>query len=126
MIRIRKGMPETLLPVLLVFFIMGFVDITAIAVNYVKADFKLTDTVTNFSLYGFYLVSAVFRACRNVNGQDWQKKYSSLKYYHYSHIAYISADKIFAAYDNHIIFSAGDKQYAYASIFKPSAFRYSF
>ncbi len=50
MIRIRKGMPETLLPVLLVFFIMGFVDITAIAVNYVKADFKLTDTVTNFFL----------------------------------------------------------------------------
>ena len=36
-----------LVPVILTFFAMGFVDLTGIATNYVKADFALSDTVAN-------------------------------------------------------------------------------
>lgn len=35
------------IPVMLVFFAMGFVDLVGIATNYVKADFDLSDTVAN-------------------------------------------------------------------------------
>lgn len=36
-----------ILPIMLAFFAMGFVDLVGIATNYVKADFNLTDTVAN-------------------------------------------------------------------------------
>jgi fucose permease len=36
-----------LLPLMLTFFVMGFVDLVGISTNYVKADFKLTDTMAN-------------------------------------------------------------------------------
>lgn len=36
-----------LIPVMLTFFTMGFVDLVGIATNYVKADFELSDTVAN-------------------------------------------------------------------------------
>lgn len=36
-----------LLPVMLTFFTMGFVDLVGIATNYVKADFELSDTMAN-------------------------------------------------------------------------------
>jgi fucose permease len=36
-----------LLPIMLTFFAMGFVDLVGIATNYVKADFQLSDTMAN-------------------------------------------------------------------------------
>ena len=36
-----------ILPVLIGFFVMGFVDLVGIATNYVKADFQLSDTMAN-------------------------------------------------------------------------------
>lgn len=36
-----------LLPIMLAFFAMGFVDLVGIAINYVKADFQLSDTMAN-------------------------------------------------------------------------------
>ncbi len=36
-----------LLPLMLTFFVMGFVDLVGISTNYVKADFKLSDTMAN-------------------------------------------------------------------------------
>lgn len=36
-----------LLPIMLTFFVMGFVDLVGIATNYVKADFTLSDTMAN-------------------------------------------------------------------------------
>lgn len=36
-----------LIPILLAFFAMGFVDVVGIAANYVKADFKLSDSIAN-------------------------------------------------------------------------------
>lgn len=36
-----------LLPIMVAFFAMGFVDLVGIATNYVKADFKLSDTMAN-------------------------------------------------------------------------------
>lgn len=36
-----------LIPVMVVFFTMGFVDLVGIATNYVKRDFQLTDTIAN-------------------------------------------------------------------------------
>lgn len=36
-----------LLPLMMAFFAMGFVDLVGIATNYVKADFKLSDTMAN-------------------------------------------------------------------------------
>ena len=37
-----------LVPIMLAFFVMGFVDMVGTATNYVKADFNLSDTMANF------------------------------------------------------------------------------
>lgn len=37
-----------LIPIMLAFFVMGFVDMVGTATNYVKADFDLSDTMANF------------------------------------------------------------------------------
>ena len=37
-----------LVPVMIAFFTMGFVDMVGTATNYVKADFALSDTMANF------------------------------------------------------------------------------
>ncbi|MDD3063505.1 MAG: MFS transporter [Massilibacteroides sp.] len=43
----NKNIYLELLPVMFSFFVMGFVDLTGIATNYIKADFTLSDTVAN-------------------------------------------------------------------------------
>lgn len=51
-----------LLPLLLVFFTMGFVDLVGIATNYVKADFQLGDTMANLlpsMVFFWFLVLSV-------------------------------------------------------------------
>ena len=41
-------MNRKIIPVMLCFFAMGFVDMVGTATNYVKADFALSDTMANF------------------------------------------------------------------------------
>jgi len=51
-----------LLPIMLAFFTMGFVDLVGIATNYVKADFKLSDTMANLlpsMVFLWFLILAV-------------------------------------------------------------------
>lgn len=51
-----------LIPVMLTFFAMGFVDLTGIATNYLKADFALSDTVANLftsMVFFWFLVASV-------------------------------------------------------------------
>lgn len=43
----KKSSISVLIPLMLAFFTMGFVDLVGIATNYVKADFELTDTLAN-------------------------------------------------------------------------------
>lgn len=43
----QRNIYATLLPVMLAFFCMGFVDLVGAASNYVKADFRLSDTEAN-------------------------------------------------------------------------------
>jgi fucose permease len=43
----KKSSILFLVPIMLAFFAMGFVDLVGIAANYVKADFKLSDTLAN-------------------------------------------------------------------------------
>ena len=43
----KSGVISKLLPLMLAFFAMGFVDLVGIATNYIKADFKLSDTFAN-------------------------------------------------------------------------------
>jgi len=43
----QKNIVLLLIPVMLSFFVMGFVDLVGIATNYVKADFELSDTMAN-------------------------------------------------------------------------------
>jgi fucose permease len=43
----KKPSALSLVPIMLAFFAMGFVDLVGIAANYVKADFKLSDTLAN-------------------------------------------------------------------------------
>ncbi|MDH6534848.1 MFS transporter [Parabacteroides sp. 52] len=43
----EKNILLKLLPIMLAFFAMGFVDLVGIATNYVKADFNLSDTLAN-------------------------------------------------------------------------------
>lgn len=50
-----------LVPIMLCFFAMGFVDLVGIASNYVKADLNLTDSEANiFPSLVFFLVSDIF------------------------------------------------------------------
>lgn len=50
-----------LVPIMLCFFAMGFVDLVGIASNYVKADLNLTDSEANiFRFTGIFLVSDIF------------------------------------------------------------------
>ena len=51
-----------LIPLLMSFFVMGFVDLVGIATNYVKADFHLYDTMANVlpsMLFFWFLVMSV-------------------------------------------------------------------
>jgi fucose permease len=51
-----------ILPVLIGFFVMGFVDLVGIATNYVKADFRLSDTMANLlpsMVFFWFLIFAV-------------------------------------------------------------------
>jgi len=49
-----------LLPILLGFFIMGFVDVVGIATNYVKKDFQLSDTLANLLPMSVFLWFLIF------------------------------------------------------------------
>ncbi|HKO77625.1 MAG TPA: MFS transporter [Flavobacterium sp.] len=49
-----------LLPILLGFFIMGFVDVVGIATNYVKKDFQLSDTLANLLPMAVFLWFLIF------------------------------------------------------------------
>jgi fucose permease len=52
----------TILPVVIGFFVMGFVDLVGIATNYVKADFQLSDTLANLlpsMVFFWFLVGSV-------------------------------------------------------------------
>lgn len=57
----EKSKLKLLLPIMVAFFIMGFVDMVGIATNYVKADFSLSDTMSNFLpsmvFFWFFLLS---------------------------------------------------------------------
>ena len=52
---------KVLLPIMATFFTMGFVDMVGTATNYVKADFALSDTMSNFLpsmvFFWFFLLS---------------------------------------------------------------------
>ncbi|MDR1919429.1 MAG: MFS transporter [Tannerellaceae bacterium] len=51
-----------LIPVMLAFFVMGFVDLVGIATNYVKADFELSDTLANLfpsMVFFWFLICSV-------------------------------------------------------------------
>jgi len=51
-----------IIPVLIGFFVMGFVDLVGIATNYVKADFQLSDTLANLlpsMVFFWFLVGSV-------------------------------------------------------------------
>ena len=68
-----------IIPVMLTFFTMGFVDLVGIATNYVKQDFGLSDTAANsFSVMVFFWF-LVF----SVNEQDRTEKNCIVKYGHY-------------------------------------------
>ncbi|MDR0429604.1 MAG: MFS transporter [Tannerellaceae bacterium] len=43
----KKVKLSTLIPVMLAFFVMGYVDLVGIATNNIKLDFELTDTISN-------------------------------------------------------------------------------
>ena len=58
----QKANISKILPVLIGFFVMGFVDLVGIATNYVKADFQLSDTMANLlpsMVFFWFLVCAV-------------------------------------------------------------------
>jgi len=58
----NKNIYLKLIPVMLSFFVMGFVDLVGIATNYVKADFNLTDTTANLfpsMVFFWFLVFSV-------------------------------------------------------------------
>ena len=51
----NKNLYAKLIPVMLCFFAMGFVDLVGIASNYVKADLDLTDSQANDFLSSQYI-----------------------------------------------------------------------
>lgn len=58
----QKSIYLALIPVMLSFFVMGFVDLVGIATNYVKADFALSETMANLlpsMVFFWFLVFSV-------------------------------------------------------------------
>ncbi len=64
----EKGLYIKLIPVMLAFFAMGFVDLVGIASNYVKADLNLTDS--DLSVTCILLVSDFLCSNRNADEPD--------------------------------------------------------
>lgn len=60
----RKSAIIQIIPVMLCFFAMGFVDLVGTASNYVQKDLGLTDSLP---FTRFFLVPDIFRTDRNVN-----------------------------------------------------------
>ena len=56
-----------LIPVMLCFFAMGFVDLVGIASNYVKADLGLSDSQATFPFTRHFLVLSFLRTDRDVD-----------------------------------------------------------
>ena len=56
----RENFALAIIPVMLAFFTMGFVDLVGIAINYVKLDFNLSDTAANFYSVMLFLWFLVF------------------------------------------------------------------
>lgn len=56
----NESVISKILPVMLVFFTMGFIDLVGIATNYVKSDFSLSDTAANAFSVMVYLWFLVF------------------------------------------------------------------
>lgn len=56
----KKNTLLMLLPVMLAFFVMGFVDLVGIATNYIKDDFELNDTLANLMSSMVFLWFFVF------------------------------------------------------------------
>ena len=57
-----------IIPVMLCFFAMGFVDLVGIASNYVKVDLNLTDAQANiFPSLAFLLVPYLLGSHRNID-----------------------------------------------------------
>jgi MFS transporter, FHS family, L-fucose permease len=52
--------PAKLIPVMFAFFIMGFVDVVGISVNYARIDFNLSNTLANFLPMMVFLWFAIF------------------------------------------------------------------
>ena len=75
---------KKILPILLCFFAMGFVDLVGIATNYVKADLQLSDTAANI-----FLVSDLFSSYRRLNEQNWTQEYRINQFG--CHICFINA-----------------------------------
>lgn len=72
---VKPSLQTKLLPIMLCFFVMGFVDLVGIASNYVKADLNLTDSQANiFPSLVFFLVSYFFCTYRNTNEPHRTKK----------------------------------------------------
>jgi fucose permease len=57
---IQTPSKATILPILFGFFVMGFVDVVGIATNHVKADFNLSDSLTNLIPMMVFLWFAIF------------------------------------------------------------------
>lgn len=58
----QQSVVLVLIPIMLAFFVMGFVDLVGIATNYVKADFNLSDSVANLlpsMVFFWFLVFSV-------------------------------------------------------------------
>ena len=62
-----------LVPVMLCFFAMGFVDLVGIASNYVKADLGLSDSQANI-FPGLLLVPDFLRTHRHVDEPHWSEE----------------------------------------------------
>ncbi len=56
----RENLIIKIIPVMLAFFTMGFVDLVGIATNYVKQDFNLSDTAANFYSVMVFLWFLIF------------------------------------------------------------------
>ncbi|MDR1624279.1 MAG: MFS transporter [Tannerellaceae bacterium] len=58
----EMNMIRKLFPVMVAFFVMGFVDLVGIATNYAKADFELSDTLANLfpsMVFFWFLIASV-------------------------------------------------------------------
>jgi hypothetical protein len=112
---------RALAPVMVSFFIMGFVDLVGIAANYVKDDFSLTDSQANLFTSMVFFWFLIFSVPHRPDDEPYRQTPHRSHQHHHHHVgsAYRPGHRVSAAFqrrslraDDHFLLPARHRQHS--------------